>query len=107
MSESLTSRNDFKKPALRGRELIIEERAKEIDDLREQKLQLIRQIRKLKESIFLLEEKKEETKEAVKEITSERLETLNRTAKKVASQLEADAEVLRKKSKKLDKRDVL
>ena len=106
MSESLTSLKDLKKPPLHGQEFVIEERTKEINNLREQKLLLVDQIKQLGRVFFKLKEGTEMAEKVAGEITTERLKTLEYLAREVSSELKTDAEVLRKKSKKLDKRDV-
>ena len=106
MSESLTSLKDLKKPPLHGQEFVIEERTKEINNLREQKLLLVDQIKQLGRVFFKLKEGTEMAEKVAGEITTERLKTLEYLAREVSSELKADAEVLRKKSKKLDKKDV-
>ena len=106
MSESLTSLKKIKDPLFRGQEHSIKERTKELDDYREQKLLLVDQIKQLGRVFFKLKEGTEMAEKVAGEITTERLKTLEYLAREVSSELMADAEVLRKKSKKLDKRDV-
>ena len=106
MSESLTSLKKIKDPIFRGQEHSIKERTKELKGYREEKLQLVKQIKQLGRIFFRLKEGKKMAEKAAGEITTERLKTLEYLAREVSSELEADAGKLRKKSKKLDKRDV-
>jgi len=104
---SLRSLKKIKEPPLRDEQYSIKERAGELRGLEKERDTLAKEIKKLSEIFFHLEEGEKKVRANVEGMTTERLSVISNISKEISNELEEKGSVLRGKSEHLDKRVLL
>ena len=100
----LRSLKRIKEPPLRDEQYSINERAGELYALEKEKETLVKEVKRLGEIFFRLEEGEKKVRAGVENITTERLSVIAKISKEISSELEEKGSVLRDQSEQLDKR---
>ena len=104
---SLTSLKRIKEPPLQGEQYSLKERSGEIRELEKQRDILAKEVKKLSEIFFRLEEGEKKVRANVEGMATERLSVISNISKQISSELEKKSNKLVEKSTQLDEKDSL